>query len=129
MKKGTIHSIEEGGTKARVVPSDNSEIVTLPLVIPFYWRETMGNLQVNDEVFYDEDESLGGMIHGRTNGDWDNILRGTLEVTEEIKTPLATATDVQSTTVSASSEVTVNGKSFSGHTHRDSQGGTTSSPL
>lgn len=84
MKKGKIHSIELGGTKARVVPDDNSQIVTLPLTIPFYWRETMGNVQIGDEVYYDEDPSLGGIIHARTNGEWDNTYRGTLTVTEDV---------------------------------------------
>lgn len=82
--KGKIHSIESGGTKARVVPDDNSQIVTLPLTIPFYWRAEMGNVQIGEEVYYDEDPSLGGMIHGRTNGEWDNTFRGTLTVTEDV---------------------------------------------
>lgn len=84
MKKGKIHSIESGGTKARVVPGDNSQIVTLPLIIPFYWRAEMGNVQIGDEVYYDEDPSLGGMIHGRTNGEWDNAFRGAFTITEDV---------------------------------------------
>lgn len=108
VKKGKIHSLEEGGKKARCVPSDNSEIVTLPLVIPYYWRQEMGNLQAGQEIYYFEDESKDGYIIGRTDGEWDYTLRGNLTVTED---------------------VTASGKSLRDHTHRESQGGTTNPPL
>lgn len=105
VQKGTVQSMN--GTTATVVPSEHPDIVTQPLVVPFYWRETMGNLQAGEEVYFLEDDAHGGYIIGRTDGEWDNTLRGTLTVTED---------------------VTASGKSLKSHTHTDSQGGSTSSP-
>lgn len=114
IKKGKIHNIENGGKTARCVPSDNSEIVTLPLVIPYYWRREMGNIQIGEEIYYLEDDGLGGYIIGRTDGEWDYTLRGPMKIEENL-----TVTE----------DVTASGKSLVKHTHRDSQGGTTSPPL
>lgn len=75
---------EMQGTTATVVPNDRPDIVTLPLVVPFYWRETMGNLQAGEEVYFFENHEHGGYIVGRTDGNWDNVLRGTLTVTDDI---------------------------------------------
>ena len=82
VQKGTIQTMS--GATATVIPSTHPDIVTLPLVVPFYWRATMGNLQAGEEVYYFEDEEHGGMIIGRTDGNWDNVLRGTLTVTEDV---------------------------------------------
>lgn len=133
-KKGKIHNIENGGKTARCVPSDNSEIVTLPLVIPYYWRREMGNIQVGEEIYYLEDDGLGGYIIGRTDGEWDYTLRGSMEieksldVKQQLTTPLGEIKTVTSSTITADN-ITASGKSLAGHSHKDSQGGTTSSPL
>lgn len=107
VQKGRVHSIEDGGKAARCVPENDSGIVTRPLVIPFYWRETMGNIKVGESVYFLEDESQGGFVLGRCDGEWDNTLRGALVVTED---------------------VTASGKSLVKHTHTDSLGGGTTPP-
>lgn len=113
VRKGKVHSIENGGTLARCVPDTDDGIVTLGLVIPFYWRETMGNLQVGDPVYFFEDEGCGGMVIARCDGEWDNTLRGSFNVTENI---------------TATGEITGQGIALSAHTHTDSRGGGTTPP-
>lgn len=120
MRKGTIHDIVENGKMARVVPSNNSEIVTLPLVIPFYWRAEMGNLQIGDEVYYNEDESLGGYIYGRTDGEWDFTVRTSLTITENLDVQGNISTNGN---VTADGDVTASGISLKGHTHGGVEGG------
>ncbi len=103
--KGTVQSIT--GSTAVVVPAEHPDIVTRPLVVPFYWRAAMGNLQPGDEVYYLEDDEHGGYILGRTDGEWDNTLRGTLAVT---------------------GDVTAGGISLMQHTHTGNMGSPTSAP-
>lgn len=87
ISRGKISFINEEGTAASCIPNESAGFTTQPLVIPFYWRSSMGNLQVGDEVFYLEDncEPTRGYIIGRCDGEWDKVFRGTLEVTEDIK--------------------------------------------
>ncbi len=103
--KGIVQSIT--GSTAVVVPAEHPDIVTRPLAVPFYWRATMGNLQPGDEVYYLEDDEHGGYIIGRTDGEWDNTLRGTLAVT---------------------GDVTAGGISLMQHTHTGNMGSPTSAP-
>ncbi len=105
LKRGTVQSFD--GTHAVVVPNDQPEITTQPLLVPFIWREVMGNLQVGEEVYYMEDNAHEGIIISRTDGAWDNKLRGTLEVTED---------------------VTAAGTSLKSHTHTGNMGTLTSPP-
>lgn len=105
VQKGRVQSIT--GTTAIVVPNEHPETVTQPLVVPFYWRATMGNLQPGDECYFLEDNEHGGYIIGRTDGEWDNTLRGTLTVTDD---------------------VTAGGISLMSHTHTGDSGGDTSAP-
>ena len=113
IQKGPVHSIEDGGTRARCIPDTDGDIVTLPLVIPFHWRATMGNIQAGESVYFFEDEGRGGFIIGRCDGEWDNTLRGSFSVTE---------------TITATGEITGQGIALSSHTHTDSRGGGTTPP-
>ena len=114
---GTIQ--EMNGTTATVVPNDRPDIVTQPLVVPFYWRETMGNLQPGEEVYFFENHEHGGYIIGRTDGEWDNTLRGTFTVTEDI---------TAQANITASGDVTAGTISLQTHTHTGDSGGNTSPP-
>lgn len=114
VQKGKIHSLESGGKAARCIPDNDAGIVTRPLVIPFYWRATMGNIQVGESVYFLEDESRGGFILGRCDGEWDNTLRGSMKIEESL---------------TVAQDVTASGKSLVNHTHTDSRGGGTSPPL
>lgn len=115
--KGTVQSMS--GSTAVVVPAEHPDIVTRPLVVPFYWRETMGNLQPGDEVYYLEDDEHGGYIIGRTDGAWDNTLRGSLTVTEAVQCQ---------SSLTADGDVTAGGKSLMAHTHIGNLGTPTSAP-
>lgn len=66
------------------MPDNDPGIVTHELVIPFYWRETMGNIRVGESVYYLEDESMGGYVIGRCDGEWDGTIRGSLTVMEDV---------------------------------------------
>ncbi len=112
VQKGTIHSIE-GGNRAKCVPVNDPGIVTQPLVIPFYWRYDMGNVQVGEEVYYLEDEAMGGYIIGRCDGEWQHAIRGDVSIEGG---------------VTATGDVVGQGKSLATHTHTDSQSGKTSPP-
>ena len=105
VQKGTIQSIS--GATATVIAAAHPDIVTQPLVVPFYWRETMGNLQAGDTVYYFEDDEHGGYIIGRVDGEWDNTIRGKLTVTEDVE---------------------ADGISLKNHTHTGDSGGDTSTP-
>lgn len=104
VQKGRVQSISGGS--AVVIPNEHPETVTQPLIVPFYWRETMGNLQAGEECYFFEDNEHGGYIIGRTDGEWDNTLRGTLTVTED---------------------VTASGISLKTHTHTSSNAGSPTS--
>lgn len=68
--KGKISCMEEGGTKARVLPSTADQIVTRPLVIPGYMLTTTANLDVGVEVCYALFEDKTGIILARVDGKW-----------------------------------------------------------
>ena len=107
------------GDRATVIPDEHPDVVTLPLVVPFYWRETMGNLRENEAVFFFEDDSHEGFIIGRCDGNWDNTIRGSISVTES----------VNAKNVDGSDDVTGGGKSLKSHTHTSGQpGAPTSAP-
>jgi len=107
------------GSTAVVVPAEHPGIVTRPLVVPFYWRATMGNLQPGDEVYYLEDDEHGGYIIGRTDGEWDNTLRGSLTVTDAVQCQ---------SELTADGDVTAGGVSLMQHTHFGNLGTPTSTP-
>lgn len=117
VQKGTVQKMT--GDTATVVPKEHPDIVTRPLVVPFYWRETMGNIKAGDEVYFFEDGELGGYIIGRTDGKWDNTLRGPLKVTQDI---------TAEANIEASGDVTADGISLKNHTHIGDSGGSTTGP-
>lgn len=129
VQKGIIQSMT--GTTATVVPNDRPEIVTQPLIVPFYWRETMGNLKPGDEVYFLEDDGHGGYIIGRTDGNWDNTLRGTLTVTEDItgKANMKITGNVSAIgNMISAGDVKAGAISLSAHNHKGDSGGETSPP-
>lgn len=81
LERGKIHGFESqkddngDAVFARVIPSLTPDLVTKPLSIPWYWRGAFGNLKVGDEVFFERTADLGGLIHGRTDGNWDFTIR------------------------------------------------------
>lgn len=121
--KGTVQSMS--GSTATVVHSEHPDIVTRPLVVPFYWRETMGKLKVGDEVYFFEDDEHGGYIIGRTDGEWDNNITADVTLTGS----LSVSKDVTASgSMTAAQDVTGGGVSLKNHTHGGDSGGQTTPP-
>lgn len=97
--KGKITSID--GNVARVVPCNESGLVSAAVVIPWHLRGASGNLKKGTEVVYALFEDQTGILLGRADGNWGNFVP-TLEAN----------------TLSAS------GVSLAAHTHSVSEGAT-----
>lgn len=117
IQKGTLQSVN--GATATAVSAEHPGIVTRELVIPFYWRELMGNLQPGEEVYYIEDDEHKGMIIGRTDGNWDQKIRGTLTVEEAVQV---------NSTITASGEITSGAIGLTSHKHTSAEPGTPTTP-
>lgn len=135
VQKGTVQSVN--GSTATCVSAEHPDVVTRPLVIPFYWREQMGNIQPGEEVYYLEDDAHSGMILARCDGNWDFTLRSTLTVEQDV-TLNANITaqgnaDVQGDvavggSVTASGEVTSGAVALTTHTHTSTAPGNPTTP-
>lgn len=72
---GRIHRIEamtdEHGcpTMARVLPSTSDTAPTMPLVIPWWLRGTLGNLETGTDVVFAVFEDRTGIIISRADGE------------------------------------------------------------
>lgn len=127
--KGTLQSVN--GSTAIVVPTEHPDIVTQPLVIPYYWRELMGFIKPGELVYYIEDDEHSGMIIARADGNWDQIIRGTLTVEQAVT--LNDTLSIQGNT-SSQANITASGTIQAGsvvlntHTHTSSTPGTPTSP-
>lgn len=117
IQKGTVQSTD--GMTATVVPNEHPEIVTQPLIVPFHWGPTMGNIKAGEEVYFFEDGNHGGQIISRVDGKWDNTIRGPLTVTEDITAEAG---------IAAEKDVTAAGISLQKHTHTGDSGGITGAP-
>lgn len=129
IQKGTVQAVN--GSTATCVSAEHPEIVTQPLVIPFYWREAMGNLQPGEQVYYLEDDEHSGMILARCDGEWDYTMRHTLTVEQDVtlNAALSVQGDVTAAAaVNASGEVTGNGIALSTHKHTSASPGSPTSP-
>jgi hypothetical protein len=135
--KGKISSIEaepiddkEHPTTAKVI-SLIGGAVTRPLIIPWWLRGTMGNLAPGIEVVYVEFEDKTGFILARFDGNcqvhipYDLIIDG--DTTQNGNSTINGEESV-SGNVNAADFVSESCGSCNGHTHTDSQGGTTSPP-
>lgn len=63
--KGIVSALQEGGSKAEVVPSASGDTVTMPLVVPDLLRD---NLAVGDEVVYATFSDSTGIVLERMDG-------------------------------------------------------------
>jgi bifunctional DNA-binding transcriptional regulator/antitoxin component of YhaV-PrlF toxin-antitoxin module len=117
VQKGTVQNITDD--KATVIPATHPDIVTQPLIVPFYWRKDMGNLQAGDKVYFFEDEEHGGQIIARVDGNWERKIDCEITVTGDI---------TAEANVNASKDVKAGSISLKNHTHGGDSGGTTSTP-
>ena len=65
---------------ARVLPLNADGVVTLPLVIMWWLRGEMGQLEVNTEVFFATVEDGSGIIFARADGEWKGWVPGDVTV-------------------------------------------------
>lgn len=147
IQKGTVQAVN--GSTATCVSAEHPDIVTRPLVIPYYWRELMGNIQPGEEVYYIEDDEHDGMIIARLDGNWDQTIRGTLTVVDAVQLQATLAVQGSATfessatfnasmtvqgAITAMSSLTATGTIISGttslttHTHTSTAPGTPTSP-
>lgn len=117
VQKGTVQTMSED--TATVIPSMHPDIVTQPLIVPFYWRKDMGNLQAGDKVYFFEDEEHGGQIIARVDGNWERKIDCEITITGDI---------TAKADVNASGDVKAGAISLKTHIHTGDSGGVTSSP-
>lgn len=116
--KGTVASVD--GSTATVSSLEHPGIVTRPLVIPYYWRELMGFIKPGEIVYYIDDDAHDGMIIARADGNWDQIIRGTLTVEQAVtfKATLTVQGDITAqSNVTASGTVKGGSVTLQTHTH------------
>ena len=126
IQKGKISTIEgspvdaKGNATTAKVFSLTGGSVTKPLVIPWYLRGSMGNLEADVEVVFVLFEDKSGYILGRFDGEfqgnvpYDVTFDYSITVTEN-----ASAADFVSDVYGSTNS----------HIHTDSQGGSTTAPV
>lgn len=72
--KGKITSID--GNSVRVVPCNESGLVSARVVVPWHLRDSSGNLAKGTEVIYVIFDDQTGILLGRADGDWGSYLPG-----------------------------------------------------
>lgn len=136
--KGKITSVD--GNVVRVVPCNESGLVSARVVVPWHLRGGSGNLKKGTEVIYAIFEDQTGILLGRADGDWGDYLPGltvggkvsaqSAEVSGAISAgSVSSSGAVNAASVAASgsvsgSSVKAGGISLSGHKHSVSEGAT-----
>ncbi len=72
--KGKITSID--GDSVRVVPCNESGLVSARVVVPWHLRNSSGNLAKGTEVVYVIFDDQTGILIGRADGNWGSYLPG-----------------------------------------------------
>lgn len=97
VQKGIILTLEgetdKNGnpTRARVQSASAEGTSTLPIVIPWYLRGKMGNLEKGTEIAFVVFDDCTGIIVSRMDGNWDGTIdadiaaRGNLTVEGDLK--------------------------------------------
>lgn len=129
--KGKISSIETAPVDEKEHPMTAKIVsliggaVTRPLIIPWYLRGTMGNLAPGTEVVYALFEDKTGYILGRFDGNFQEHIPYDLIIDGNIT---QNGNSTVSGNVNAADFVSQQCGSHNGHTHKDSQGGSTTPP-
>lgn len=135
--KGKISSIEESPVDEKGLASTAKVIsliggsVTRPLIIPWWLRGSMGKLMQGTEVVYVEFEDKTGFILSRFDGDfqtnipYDLIVDG--NITQNGNSVINGKSEILDS-ITASDFVSISKGSYNEHTHKDSQGGSTTPP-
>lgn len=118
--KGFISSFEaakddnDNFMLARVLPASSQTMPTRPLVIPWHLRGKMGNLKVNDLVWFALADDLSGIILARADGSWGSYVPGSVEIEKDVKV---------GTSLTAVDDVTAGGISLKIHEHPNGNNG------
>lgn len=102
--KGKITSID--GNSVRVVPCNESGLVSARVVVPWHLRDSSGNLAKGTEVIYVIFDDQTGILLGRADGNWGSYLPGltiggTLNAAGVTAKNSITAESIAATTVKA----------------------------
>lgn len=102
--KGKITSID--GNSVRVVPCNESGLVSARVVVPWHLRDSSGNLAKGTEVIYVIFDDQTGILLGRADGNWGSYLPGltiggTLNAAGVTAKSSITAGSIAATTVKA----------------------------
>ena len=124
--KGKITSID--GNSVRVVPCNESGLVSARVVVPWHLRDSSGNLAKGTEVIYVIFDDQTGMLLGRADGNWGSYLPG-LTIGGTLNAAGVTAKNSITAGSIAANTVKAGEVSLGSHKHNVSDGATeTGSP-
>ena len=113
--KGYVSAVLEGGNKVTVVPACSGDVVTQPLVVPFF---LLGTMKPKKEIVFCSFSDGSGIVLANLDGTWSQKLDGDISIAGKLS-----VSDLE-----ASGAVSANGVNLGDHTHTDSNGETTSGP-
>ena len=137
IEKGKITSID--GNTARVVPCNESGLVSAQVVIPWHMRGSSGNIAKGTEVIYAVFDDQTGVLLMRADGNWGNSLpslsvagsisagsvsAGSASVSGAVSAGSASAGSISVSGAVTAGSVTASGKDLASHTHPVSEGAT-----
>lgn len=121
IEKGKITSID--GNTARVVPCNESGLVSAQVVIPWHMRGGAGNIGKGTEVIYAVFDDQTGVLLMRADGNWGSSLPS-LSVTGSVSAGSVSASSVTASGKIQGGSVEAGGKDLATHTHSVSEGAT-----
>ena len=121
IEKGKITSID--GNTARVVPCNESGLVSAQVVIPWHMRGGAGNIGKGTEVIYAVFDDQTGVLLMRADGNWGSSLPS-LSVSGNVSAGSVSAGSVKSDGAIQGASVKAGGKDLATHTHSVTEGAT-----
>jgi hypothetical protein len=118
--KGYVSTILEEGKKVTVIPATSGDVVTQPLIVPFF---LLGTMKPRKEIVFCSFPDGTGVVLAALDGSWNHNLAGSVTISGTLSAGAVAASGAVS-----GGSVSAGGVSLSGHTHTDSRGGSTSGP-
>lgn len=139
VEHGKISSIMEpadrngDNTRAKIIPSTEGVVLSQPLIIPWWMRGKMGNLEVGTDVAYILFDNMEGVLLSRLDGEWTGEIPGDVTIhgnTTVDKDNTIQGKETVTGTVTAQDLVTAVVASHNSHTHGgvESGGSSTTGP-
>lgn len=113
--KGFVSTVLEDGKKVTVIPACSGDVVTQPLVVPFF---LLGTMKPKKEIVYCSFTDGTGVVLANLDGTWSRALDGDISITGKLSVG----------SLEASGGVSANGVDLGSHTHTESTGSKTSGP-